>query len=1161
MDINNLKEIANNSDKFRKEFSRSWGRILMDLENNNVFPEKEMLLSFNEAAIYPFLFKNYHLTNEEYLEIKSRINLAKNLAQRNSLLGDTPVEIELLGATDSNVKSHMDNNTQDIDFRLYENVYNAAKENITIPFLPEHNIVLLERLFEDGITFESTDVLECMNYLWVESILLNASRSEFNNISINLVESVDHILIENLHVFQISELRISPSYLKKLIASNKEFSLSDFKKVISSLPEDLMETAFKKAWSHNIKKNSEDLHFITHPWVQELKRDENHFNLVKNGSGNKIVSLWNDEDLKNNKALFLKNAFLKDKEELANISFWYNIKNKHFDWAKVYDKNDAIKWLKEVDSEQLLHKFNVSEQGISLSAVGMMMHLIGSIYPENISEHYDIHDVACSLIEFTKDSNNAIEDLNVIKFINNVITNHQVNTYDDGVRLFTSLPSESELSSSFGSKGIVENIKSIFIKGSASLDKAILIYEHLDLLNYVEKAQFIERLNPRDVTILREMGYNFDISVVGDVNAPMADSSNSSLFGPSSVDDVKLNSASKSVKNSFVVFLSHEMKLNKSLLKSETYLNELEKISLINSKDDLSAWIDASDSFSNNVKLSSVVRSAVSDYLTNNPMSKDIVDILDSSGNFRDLAPKKEHIGYEKFMQLTNAVVELKKIEKELVGNNASDVSKIQEQVKEIESLYSIPKDVMEGYYQQYVKNKDWSRFAVLESHSHLILEGCASFDLSVSQTQELLKNVTGWNINTRFLNNLQAETFNEGQAALILSCIKKSLAGDNDSYHFNFDSMIDFFSNNSVRKLLLETVKSHYPDLMAFPQIFNLTQDYPVAERINALKEGLISLFGGNKEHLFYTSFSQSSVFPENDSREFLKAVKEESWTIKEKLFIVSSLSRTAKKHTMSSEEVLKALTDFSLLDDRVVLELVHEKNNEKIISSNSNGLFPEFFSHEYVKKNISEILDATDSLKIKWNSNRYSFVYQTEGSHSKTFNCSNFILDEVNLATFNNNLKTDFIHAMRSYRDSTTLEGEDILSYVRMDDDNFENVLGLLSDFGSFENTNKYSSSDNMMKKTHQMVICLLTDAFTSNSLSNQNKESLVNIITMCAISEKFLSSHLFNYNGMEIFKNKEVVAVADIYNKKQAINNMFTRFDFDLGDSDESDNSFKV
>lgn len=1151
--------------EFKTAIRKSWGYVFKQLEENEIFPSKEMLLSLEDAAVYPFLFKNYVLDKKEYDFIKKSISRYLNTEAMNNFDNEDNDSFIEIDKGVSNVKEIIEETLS--GNVTYGDILKSLKEGTPVLFTQEHNISLLENVLKDGynFTYETYNEEEeyneqDVNVDWVCSALLNSTDEEFDNMSPELAVKVAPYLIGRAYDNdKVKARRLRTSFLEKYY--NNALDLNWYDEITkNTLTQVSTETAYKAieiSFKSLLKEYPEEKDNLKSNLKLDLisffqsKLDIARINQI---TQNKFVQLWTSDDFakSNNKEAFLNGAFYGKKKLYPKKDF-FEVLPKGF--SQGFNKDDAIAVFSKMSSSTEFHSVEMEDNGVVF-----LCHLINTVYPgDERLKDFNVTEFACNLL-VTGEHNKVYDEakLALINMAQEMLSLNALDNFQNSLNFFDVFSRNKYLQRN---ALIKEQVNKFFAPENASLDRAALfLFENLEFIDDEIKNKFINNLHPIDVKILREAGLEIDKEVVGNSYQKPADISNSHLYKKDIMTNYKWD----------------------YILKSNTYLNRLDVNEFISSKNDakfLGAKVWRSSAEKNIVKLLKKSLANNPDYLPNfEDEDKDYLETFYKNVSLREFVPEKKYITYEEYIKNVQIIyqyeVTLAEIRDDLINNsnrkynsynynNAPEYQAVYNKKSSFsEKIKDIPNDVIFKFYEEYVKRKDWERYYIEEHKEDRVFHFLLKNDVNKNLSKTDLDNAFGAILPRRNLwgkefEDLKPVDVNEGTARVILSFYKHK---QNDSgYQAYYEHCKHLFEDKKSRGVIVDVLKREYPEMIVTGVFFNLTHELPNEERINLLKEGLSVATIKQKAWVLNSERLEPKnvISPVTLDYDFCQKLRSANFNIEDKLLIMKIIKGPVEKTQFPSKEVLSNLLKAGIEVEPQREEIILSKDT--IEANSSLIVFNEFLSDDYIEKNIEKIAKFSEETSTTW---KYSISYLLPTRNEKlpyvVLDRGELIDEAVNKLKFKNELKVDFISGIKGFLNSKE-DPNNITDYVSLTDKNFDIVMEALFDSTIFRHENSYITGDTKGDKAFKK---LLKEGFMNEHLSLENKEILFNAVKMSLLSDKFLDGNIFNYKK-SLLTSPDVVEYADVFGKKNEIDNIFAKFDEKslIDDEEENINDFRI
>lgn len=1146
--------------EFKKAIRVSWGNIFKQLEENEVFPSKEMLLSLEDAAVFPFLFKNYALDIKDYDFIKKSVSRYLNTEALNNIDSGKSDFVEI----DKDSKEVKEIIKKTLSGNIsYSDVLKSLKEGFPVLFNETHNIALLEKILKDGYSFtyetyneEEYDEQD-VNADWICSVLLNSTDEEFDNISPELAVKVAPYLIGRAYDSdKVKARRMRTSFLEKYYNNAQDLNWYDeiLKENLAQVSTKTAYKAIEKAFKNFLRENIENglifnLKGDTISFFKD-KLDLKHINKI---TGNRFVQLWSIDDfaVPKNKEAFLNESFY-GKNNLYPKKDFFQVLPRGFESG--FNKEDAVALFSKMQSSTKFHSVEMEDNGVIF-----LCHLINTVYPgDERLKDFNVTEFACNLL-VTGNHSHVYTDakLALINMTLKMLTVNDLDNFKDGANFFEVVSRNNYLKRD---KEIGIQINRFFAPEKASLDKAVLfLFEDLRFIDSEVKNKFLNNLHPLDLRILRECGLQVDISVKGNSYQTPADISNSYLY-----------------KKDIIANYNWDY-----LLRSPTYVDRINVNEFVYNRDVakiLGTKIARSQSSSGVVTLLKKSLSNNPDYLpTFENEDKEYLDAFYKNKDLRNLVPEKKYINYEEYIKNVQIIyqyeVTLDEIRDDLINNsndkyntynysNAPEYQAVSNKKSSFsEKIKNIPRDIVLKFYEEYVKRKDWEKYYIEEHKEdnvlHFLLKKDINKNLSKTDLDNAFKAILPRrNLWGKDFKNLKPRDVNQGIARVILSFYKHKQNGS--GYQTYYEHCKHLFEDRTSRGVIVDVLKREYPEMIITGAFFNLTHEIPNKERINLLKEGLSKATMKQKAWVLTSERLEPKniIEPVILDYDFCQKLKNEELSIEDKLVLMKIIKKSILKTQFPSTEVLK-----NLIDAGVEIEPKREEVilREKTIDAGSSLiLFNEFLKDSYIEENIEKIAKFSQETSATW---KYSLSYLLPTREEKLLyiilDRGEFMDEAVNKIKFKNNFKDDFLAGFRGFLESKE-DYNNITDYVSLNDNNFDVVMDSLLDSKLFKHENYYMAGDTKGDKAFKK---LLKEGFISENLSLENKEVLFNAVKMSLLSDKFLDGDVFGYKK-SILTSPDVVELADVFGKKNEIDNIFSKFDENtLIDCEDDDNDNDV
>lgn len=1144
MNIEDLKKIANDERAFNDAFRDSWGRILKDFETHNVMPPKELLLKIQDAAIFPFLFKNYHLDDKEYSYLKSMVNRGINQNSVNSSLEESnnSKENKELSENDESVLEKMETGVSAIDFTVYENIVKALNDNSTVPYLEDsHNIALLNRLRDENVDFIKLIDEDSENNSWLSMVLLAASDREVGLMTQELICSVDVILANYAYGNnRASAIRKTPSYFKSLVNGYDHLYFSDFKGVAHTLSDDDLVKAFSKAWKNDrndLAPSDERLSVYFDKDLATLAKNSPKFSEIKKIVNNKVVALWDASDFKENKIEFL-NGFLR-------INKHYIMPNKNFIDAlalsepltisDIYTKDDVLTIFNKLKvSEDIYERVDISFDESTFDSINLLTGLMSIAYPSDSAPMLKIINKIIEKFEH-KYSYTGVQDA-LANLAMSVLNKGLVGDFNDK-EMFLRIINKNDGKLFRWTDSASSIIENAFKPEEANFLNAFLLISCKVKLKEDKIDLYLNALHPNDLDMLREILPSFPDGIIGNVNA-------------------------RALKKEDLNGEFFDRDLN--FLDSPKYVSLISQDdNVISSKSDFEEWLFALTRNDKMNVLPVIVKSLEKnpDFLPKEPR---LLQLLENYPETMVFLPSKEYPSFDEYFKNINKIKSLEdeiRIIKE--KSKSFDFSDLKLEIETLQNKNSIPTYLKEIYVSQAVKEKEWEKYASTSDLTFIFMKNILKEDLTVSDVKSLFNLFDKDNFRLgRCFRDMNADGIKEKEAALLLSSVKKNI--DIESYILGYEDLIPLMKNDKARKIILNVMLEDFPELIVIPVFFNFTYELSDKERLTALKNGFAVADNKMKRQTFKSSSNEDKKtgIKESLSKELIEEIRKVDWSIEEKMVLNVTLEDSVKHYTANGHELLNFLKEKEYKVSQAS-EHYLKNNSDEVYNSweLSSGIFNEFLRNDFIDRNIEEIDLAIQSLDAK---SRYSYNFtvvlpELGGFKQDYIDIGAPILKKIKTISIPHLIKNDFKQGLHDFLN--IYPPENITNVIKITDENMNEILEHVKSGLKVKNSSDFSDRDSY-KIFDKAVITMFSEVFTSNDVSPENKEAIVNIINMYSLSDKFISNDLLSHNGKRIFTNHNLVALSSVYDKRVKINNMFTNFDDKfLADESQDFNEFKL
>lgn len=1158
-----LLNISTDLEELKSEIRNSWGNIFLDFEENNILPEKSLLIEIGDSVVFPFLFKHYFVESDELKTIKDLINRNNN---SNSLVSGTKEEKPLFIAEEKIelIKDFLDKGAD--DFSDYDVIVDSIANKRAIEFLPAtHNLALLERLNRDnvGIIFDSYEIEDSNNLDWLLNVITKITPDEFDKVSPDLSNKLAFFMLEYLADNNNAKKLLSlPSFLNNFHKSYEFVNLSDFYDFgIAGVDSEVVYESFKRAWAREgLDKNADGVANINNKLLKFITENLDVVR-VKEITGNSIAKLWDKADLNdvNVRASLLKKE-LPFRGGVLSSNDSYDV-NK--DLYSVITREDVIAFFNRVaataDTDNYNYNYiyngnlnNLKEVDFSSEKLDLVAMLVSKIYnnPEGLNPFFNVHKMGSAIFDVMETDNwsdNLVENGGIVSLFRNMLQSEDFSQFENLRSVFKNLKNDVLFERKF-KKEIND-----FLSTNINFDKALIIgmfYSNdLELLEKVDLS-----LNPVDLDLLKEMGMNFS-NLRGNHNVPLSQKENNALLRLFDVDDPDTDL--------FVRAFS-----------SKVYKKRLARVLSITNKEKLSNTINLLSSLDDREQefLISIIKREITD----NPH---VVDDLDKVlkkrishyKSLRDLLPTSKTLSYKMFLSSMGALNEIKGAYPE---NDYPP--EIKEKISYLnDELNNIPQDIVFEYIKKFIDSDDWKSYKLnsrFDWHlNKILMETRKKLDFNDIET------IRYWgkkeNSTFNFVNDSTSLT--PTGAKLLASIIENNLMSNN--YSLYISSIEHLLDDKASRKRFFEAIREK-PLLALNNNIFKFSFNLSDDEKKTLLLDGLSELSGYSKEK--QAALTKTIMKSQNNDKlklkphplsvEFVNDLKNSVSSVHNK-FLLSATTEGIVPNYMDIKSFLNILVGADKFSPKIEILFKEFQLNKEDLKRYKTAdekfrdlfelpygcLFPELINHKFVKENSVEFAEfvVNHDFNIKYNyiSDFYvrgNFIHITEG------------LEEIlkdNVIKFKVK-SADFFTGISFFMDSK-LPIEQISNFVTLNDDNFDLFMQSVSLGDRFKKKNE-EYDPNFLERKFQTLVEMVSKAFLSDELSDENKVFLLNAVELSTISNTILDNSCLGDFGKTVLTEKNVLQNAIIFKNKKHISNVFTNFNSDcIIDDNDNDNEFKI
>lgn len=1178
--------------------SKTYGKILYDMENFDVLPNLEYLLSSKHNYVVPFILNFYHLTSNEFNKVKDMVSEKEssweltsvmriknteivNFSEIKNTLGDFLQEInnEKVDVFSKKSLSPLDvanliinknasplNHDYDTDF-LKEVISNLDKEHYyDSEFFRKFVFHCINVDMKKGKIPSFSDVeFSCLEKRIFNSSVDYMDRANYNAEEIAYLDSKEFAINKLNNWVDKNQLYVDlPKSCNKLGFNSKEVKEA-VKKIFGVLSAESLNSidfrvlsCFQKNRSLNSKINGDSKFY--REFISDIGEDEAR--LIFN---NLLPALWTQEDFKKKEIDSLVKEMFFDKSNMLVSDALRLLKdsNKEYFFSEEFLDFFAkkINW-SSLDSNCYIHLSDLIQKNVLDLFISAIEYSHKNDIPlclNEASSHIPIHKIISSSslkkkFDYNKDYDISLDKLGNLEWLW---------TYEQSFDLFSYVSfnfMDDELEMMQKHNPLTKFLYKHFVM-KPTVDK-FLIVKNMQLMNNntllkCVLPEMLSKLNPIDVKIIKEFEYDSALlSVVGDATAPIGTAENccyrrANFF---SKKNAKISETLfGSVRFSFKPKLAETLLNNdEQLLDSTMILKMLNGMKSLNQYDEsLSQFvIDYSKKFPDFIKV------------TND--NRKIIHSLPLLSDF--FSEKKDFVYSYDYLMKTSELINKLTLEKKY-----EDVDVLKNEFQDL------PINLKNSLIDQYLESMDWKNKPLS------LLGGIhnSSFNLKMINQQiffnypddfhlvpEIKKEIVFLNL----IKEARQKKLNVNQMKFLLSI------GETESHYYHNLGKTDVWLDDNLKLMKDVILNEGFDYLIVYPQItklLDLTNDdifkaySKMAVNLNSEKaiNILVNLNKVERKNIVFPKGEQSLI-------NLVKSVAKLP-TINQFLFVITVA------------EILKEQSEFNQICELNLMKKFVPKDIREEYTFSRNGtktalslisFFPELSDVEKLKNNrellsyyvnlIKELGQSdmeevnTKELIIDSTSGNIFLLGDTENKviTVETFVDALYFNKKIEVAE---SFKSGFHAGLNKMIEFNIYNVSD---YFLINKENFFEVISSLKRLKDMDDDLKKSGTRGKRAAEEITNFSEIANQIKNQLLSNEFSQEQVKLLQFAIHGAMFnakINSETMSCAEYAVFLNRNLISTVGVVSKKMSIHNLFDRnINIHVDDADsDCDNSFKI